>query len=237
MTEHDPAAAVARMHMPEPYYSDPLVALFLGDARELLPFIVADVIVTDPPYGIAWSFHGGGRKGKMRGTRINPGIAGDEDATLRDAALAMLPDLPAAVFGSFQVPFPAAVRQVLIYRKSADAGLVGSVTGFRRDAEPIFLVGRWPRRDAMRSSVLESHTGLQRLQATLGHPHAKPLDVLVPLLTMCPPGIVLDPFAGSGSTLVAAKLLGRHAVGIEIEERWCEVAARRCSQEVLGLSA
>jgi len=217
-----------------PYYQDDLVTLFLADCRDLLP-IEADVVVMDPPYGIAWSFHGGGRRGKMRGTRASPGIAGDEDTTLRDAVLAMLPNRPAAVFGSFQAPFPAGVRQVLIYRKSADAGLVGAVTGFRRDAEPIFLVGPWPRRDATRSSILESHTRLQRLQAVFGHPHTKPLDVLVPLLAVCPPGSLLDPFAGTGSTLVAAKLLGRHAVGIEIEERWCEKAAQRCSQEVLGL--
>jgi site-specific DNA-methyltransferase (adenine-specific) len=69
------------------------------------------------------------------------------------------------------------------------------------------------------------------------HPTVKPTDLLAILLgySTLAGEVVLDPFMGSGTTLVAAKNLGRKAIGIEIEERYCEIAAKRCSQEVLAL--
>lgn len=166
-----------------------------------------------------------------------PPIIGDDDVTVRDDVLGMLTGKPAAVFGSFRAPFPPNVFQVLVYQKTPDAGLVGSTTGFRRDVEPIFLLGQWPVRSAHSSSVIASRIGLQRLAKPGLHPHAKPLDVLVALLNAMPNGDVLDPFMGSGSTLVAAKNVGRRAIGIEIEERYCEIAAQRLSQGVLDLGA
>ncbi len=69
--------------------------------------------------------------------------------------------------------------------------------------------------------------------ATLGHPTPKPLVLMEQLIERCPAGIVADPFAGAGSTLLAARSLGRRAVGVEIEERYCELIARRLDQGVL----
>jgi site-specific DNA-methyltransferase (adenine-specific) len=64
------------------------------------------------------------------------------------------------------------------------------------------------------------------------HPTQKPDSLIQWCYKFLPDGLVLDPFMGSGTTLVAAKNLGRKAIGIEIEERYCEIAARRLGQEV-----
>lgn len=219
-----------------PFYEDDHVTLYHARWEDVPPVdLFFDVIVTDPPYGIGWQQHGGGVNGKTRGSRKHAGIANDEDTSSRDALLERWPNKPAAVFGSFRAPFPANVRQVLVYQKSPDAGLMGSVTGFRTDADPIFLVGPWPVRTVHSSSVLASRIGLQTLQSGASHPHAKPLDVMARLVDACPPGTVFDPFAGSGTTLVAAKAQDRRSIGIEVDERYCEVAANRLRQEVLGL--
>ena len=70
-----------------------------------------------------------------------------------------------------------------------------------------------------------------------GHPAEKPVELLARIIRESGGGVVLDPFLGSGSTLVAAKNVGAVGIGIESEERWCSLAADRASQEVLGLSA
>ena len=68
------------------------------------------------------------------------------------------------------------------------------------------------------------------------HPTQKPLILMRWIIGRCPEGVVLDPFMGSGTTLRAAKDLGRRAIGIDIDERYCQIAAQRCAQEVLDVA-
>lgn len=223
----------------KPYYEDDRVTLYREDCREFIYDAMEGglghaYLVTDPPYGIGW------RRGAnpARGSKASAGIVGDLDASARDEILDLWgDDEPAAIFGSLAVAPPRGLVQTLIWHKPPDAGVVGSVTGFRRDVDAIYLCGRFPRRNVEWSSVLRSCIpsvgGPSSPAGQTGHPHAKPVDLMARLIGLVPELPVFDPFAGSGSTLVAAKLLGRRAVGVEIEERWCEVAAQRLAQGVL----
>ena len=211
----------------KPYYQDESVTLYHGDCREVVEWLSADVFVTDPPYGIGWS------RGvnKARASKSHDGIANDHDTSARDEAIAMAADKPWIIFGSFYAPFPNGLTQLLVWHKPNDAGVVGSVTGYRRDVEPIFLIGDWPQRNAQWSSVVRSSLrGIAAITTATGHPHTKPTDLVCLLMERCPDGVIADPFAGSGTTLVAAKNRGRKAIGVEIDEAYCERAAERLRQ-------
>lgn len=210
----------------KPYYEDDLVTLYHGDCREVTDWLEADVLVTDPPYGIAWSI-GTNHAAK---SKSHAGIANDGDTSCRDAVLALWGSRPAVVFGAWSAQV-ADARQTLVWRKPVDAGVVGSTTGYRRDTELIFLVGEWPILSSRWSSVIATDGGKARYLN--GHPHAKPDHLMQTLIERCPAGVIADPFGGSGSTLVAAKQLGRKAIGVELDERYCEIAARRLAQDTL----
>ncbi len=214
----------------DPYYADDLVTLYHGDCLEIDAWLTADVLVTDPPYGIGW------KKGLNVAAASRPhyGIANDHDTSTRDAALELWGQRPAVVFGSLFAAFPADVRHVLIWEKPANAGIYGTMAGYRRDLEALFLSGDWPHRNSTRGSVLRHHLGSGNGPGlATGHPHAKPGWLMEQLIDAAPPGVIADPFAGSGSTLVAARNLGRRAIGVELEERYCETVARRLAQGVL----
>lgn len=220
-----------------PYYADDLVTLYHGDCLEVTAWLLADILITDPPYGIAWKQR---QTPGARGNMDHEGIANDADTSIRDELLrAWGRDRPALVFGSLRAAFPDGWHQMLVFQKPSIAtGITGRRLPWKNNWEPIFVCGAgWPgslpSEDAVITTNAMTAGGYSGYATRAGHPHAKPLDVLQKLILACPPGRIADPFAGSGSTLVAAKHLGRRAMGVEIEERYCETAARRLAQGTL----
>ena len=217
-----------------PYYEDDLVTLYHGDCREVTAWLEADVLVTDPPYGMAYR----DRLGR------HEGIAGDEDTAVRDATLSTWGERPALVFGTWRVEKPASVKNVLIWDKGTDLGM-GVSTPWGLSHEEVYVLGSWPalvpggriREGGIPSrvpSVLRvGKPNNASAHRVVDHPTPKPVGLMERLIDRCPPGTIADPFAGSGSTLLAAKNLGRRAIGVELEERYCEIAAKRLAQDTL----
>lgn len=223
--------------MTMPYYVDGHVTLWHGDCRTVGGWLTADVLVTDPPYGKRWrlgrNWTNAAGGGGHRSTGQATSIVGDRDTTARDDALRLWGNRLAVVFGDLLIPPPVGAVHVLVYAKPDDAGVRAARAGRRRDIEGVWLVGDWPTGVGGASSVLRTNgrvAGPRGMALRAGHPHAKPLDVMQQLIALAPGGVVADPFAGSGSTLLAARALGRRAVGVEIDERYCERIARRLAQ-------
>jgi DNA modification methylase len=220
--------------MTEPYYQDEHVTLYHGDCLEVDAWLDADVLVTDPPYGIAWEQRGTyrGIKGKGPERRVRDVVKGDSDSALRQAALERWGTKPAIVFGTWKVERPAKTARVLIWDKR------GSFPGplcsaFYTTHEEIYVLGSGYRESSPPQRSVITTTELRSAAVSIGHPTPKPVQLMEVLVDRCPPGVVADPFAGSGSTLVAARNLGRRAIGVEIEERYCELIASRLAQGCL----
>lgn len=218
--------------MTAPYYADEQVTLYLGDCREITEWLAGDVLVTDPPYGMALTSGMGGQHGDLR-------IAGDETTEARDAALNAWGGVrPALVFSRWSLPLVGASMR-LTWDKGEHVGMGDLTMPWKPNTEDIYVFGRGfsgPRRGssvlrhlAVAGCVGRKNTGRRN------HPTEKPIDLMEALVSACPPGVIADPFAGSGSTLVAARNLGRRAIGVELEERYCETIARRLAQDCLPL--
>lgn len=219
-----------------PYYAQDGVTIYHGDCRDVLPTIErADAVVTDPPFGINWS----------RATWA-------DDADDYPALMAWLVGecqrvVPAGfcfVFqampncGRFHEWFPDGWRLFAACKNFAQI----RPTGVWHSWDPVVF---W--RNGPNSGPNSGHVNRDYFVGNVagvfgekvGHPCPKPMDTMRHIVQMAAPdgGLVLDPFMGSGTTVAAAKRTGRRAIGIEIEERYCEIAAKRLAQGVLPLEA
>lgn len=216
------------------YYQDELITLYHGDCREHTQWLDADVLVTDPPYGVKWT--AGVTSYRRTTPRVNAKtapIAGDGDTSVRDEVLDSWGDKPSIVFGSWRSPRPARVDHRLIWHKKGQApGPTNSA--FMSQDEEIYVAGSGFRKSSPPLRSVIATTEARSIEVVkIGHPTPKPVGLMETLIDRCPPGVLADPFAGSGSTLVAARNLGRKCIGIEYEEKYCEVIAKRLDQYAL----
>lgn len=222
------------------YYEDDLVTLYHGDCREVTAWLDADVLVIDPPYGT--NFTAGNPKGGY-GRRQNAAgnsrhastrnvgvegftIANDTDTRVRDEALDMWGARgPALVFGSPRMPDPPGEWADRLVWDKKRPGMNGGPWRYRH--ESIYVTAGFVRTDNAAVSIIEAFPEQD------DHIHGKPLALMTRLCAAAPPGTIADAFGGSGSTAVACKQLGRKVIMVELEERYCEIAARRLAQDTL----
>jgi DNA modification methylase len=214
----------------KPYYEDAYVTLYHGDCRDLLPGLGrCDLLLTDPPYGI-------GRDGSRPSTGSHGGRKAYEFLCWDGAA-------PGAEV--FRLMFAATDQQIIWGANYFPTHLPPSMgwlvwdKGQRiagSDAEVAF--GSWER--ALR---VFTKNRVAIMQDGAVHPTQKPVALMQWCIAQADERSgaevksILDPFAGSGTALYAAKSMGRRAIGIEKEECYCEIVAQRCSQETLDLGA
>lgn len=208
----------------KPFYQHGGITIYCGDCRDVLPSVVADVVVTDPPYGHGSTpKRGGSSAGSLDYSCGSGGVVLPWDVA--DDSWLELWDGPAAVFMSVARCFEVAAKM------RADGMLVYVKTNPHPNGssfEPCLTRG---------FGVGARHIAAYNAANGQLHPTQKPLDVMTFVVERAPEGTVLDPFCGSGTTLVAAKNLGRRAIGVEINEQFAEIASQRLSQEVLDLGA
>jgi DNA modification methylase len=221
-----------------PFYQDEFATIFHGDCREVLPTLGAvDLVLTDPPYGIDLDAHA--KQSCMDGTtrrRIRPwAIANDGDLSAAESVAEWADGLtlPLCMFASPYRPLPGRWSNILVWDKGPAVGGGGDPeTCWKRTFELIYVRRNRPLLGKRDQSVLRFHVNTG--SDFEFHQAQKPVPLMAYLIGQLVPvnGIILDPFMGSGTTLRAAKDLGRKAIGVEVEERYCEIAAKRMEQGV-----
>lgn len=197
--------------------------LYLGDCLDILPTLPkVDACITDPPYGMAYE------SGYATDALWTAGkkIIGDENTSVRDDVIEWAGELPMLCFGTWKIERPAKTKMVLIWDKGGALGMGDLSIPWKPDHEEIYVLGKGfvGRRDS--GSVLR-HPPVQSMAKNgRQHPTEKPVGLML-MLVQKVPGIVCDPFMGSGTTGVACMNLGRSFIGIEREPKYFDIACRR----------
>jgi DNA modification methylase len=219
------------MSLPKPYYEDGAVVIYHGDCREILPQLdKVDLVLMDPPYGI---FKRTGGDGMMFGKETI--YSSDDTASRWDKR----PD------GGLLLLCIAHGTQWVVWGGNYMADILGSCKGpmmwHKHTGNNSYADGECAWNNICGTMRIFDHQWCGAFKDSerntrAVHPTQKPVALMTWCISLASnPQTVLDPFMGSGTTLRAAKDLGRKAIGIEIEERYCEVAAERMAQEVLAL--
>lgn len=208
-----------------PYYQDTLCTIYHGDCREILPQLEkVDLVLTDPPYGMNWSFsgQGSGKNGQGgTGSRFkNKTIIGD-DCEFDPSFLLKYKKVIIWGFQHFPQYFNRGTVLVWV-KKYPDA--YGT---FLSDADLAWM-------NSGHGVYLSETINPSGFQSEREHPTQKPVSLMRWCIEKAGgSGVVLDPFMGSGTTLVAAKNLGRKSIGIELEQKYCDIAIKRLRQETI----
>lgn len=203
----------------KPYYEHAGITLYHADCREVLPSLVVAAVVTDPPYGLGSRWLGGGGGGRSS-WRFDPAEARAWDAAVVSDLGGLLVRSESIVWGGHLYGLPQSRGWLVWDKKQNDSFTTGQAELAWTNLDMPIRVFRFAQCE-------------QASEGYKYHPTQKPLRLMSWCLKWVNEGTVCDPFAGSGTTLVAAKNLGRRAIGIEIDERYCEIAAKRLAQEVL----
>jgi hypothetical protein len=236
------------------YYEDDLVSLYHGDAERILPRLSIAVparLITDPPYGAGTYKSDVAPRLQLLPEWVSRfstvAIFGyPEQLAFWCSRTRVSPDewvtwWPTNTIGGQR-------RSQKLPRESECVAIFGEVPGGQRLFRPRSLddltrtiaVGRGHDPEMARQGDVwrDPSPGAGFNHHLRRHPNEKPLSLMEKLVQLCsdPGEVILDPYAGSGTTLEAAKKLGRRAIGIEIEEKWCKIAAERCAQDVMEVA-
>jgi site-specific DNA-methyltransferase (adenine-specific) len=228
---------------PTSYFDAGGVTIYRGDARDLLPLLPAssvDLLLTDPPYGIRWKATSMRKRALPTETIHGDDGSVDVDGILRQSMRLLRSHAHLYVFGPFDLGrINASSPVTLIWHKgrALPVGNLNIVWGKNYEPIQFGLRGSGTERTRGALSARKRRGAVLSVPRLTGaairhHLTPKPVPLLRQLIesSSLHDEVVLDPFMGSGSTLVAAVIEGRRAMGVEIEERYCEIAARRVVQ-------